>query len=1319
MALNIIQTINNVKREMREQKESSIAEKKRRIAEQAAQAGPEVIEGASVKLPTGDADVDVAKSIVTDLRGKNVDIESQAFENRTRSSISGLTRTEPTVREEQPEELDEITRIDETIRKQILAGKDPKEVLINEQQQRGTVLPDGTVDYSREAADAVITKELENQRLRAFQTTPESYDDWLGTGGVLSEKTIKNQLGLNANASADELTILGRTAINLNDTIAKLLPDNLNDLGNPSIIRLRNLLSSYDLIEVTTDNKVIPKAKFGNALAIQLIETFNDEIVKRDKSRQEDDFRAEFDRRQMSENGSAFDNTLSMGTAFNPDYTRGNLVRGLLNKLVINPNEDVQTGIVTGRGGSGDQVLSDTNKPESEVNLDAIMDQILWNIVGANGFLKPVTITDPDTGAIIDQQYKISKTGEEYFANTRGLLAKLQPDKREDVSYARPIIGQVIASKAREYRDRGPISIKSEFNKNLTKENRVKDKLGAIPLKIVKERLSYGEKLVRDIIIMNDNNTDVAGLANMPTKTIEKMVEDPAFKSEVPPGFLEAKRKQELNKRRMLLGQPIIPLNAQEEEVLQYTPIMKTEKEIVSSNRFYSMNPYADALGLDEDHWMESFNNAIGKAQADGETDPQRVVELATNQANAVMKSKAKDIVRDLEDAKRNIGKVFYNKYFHASSVGRYFVRQQVLNAMNSKFVRNIVGSAQPKAFDLSKKMSRKESDIFESWKYIIGKNLLESGQIIVPTNQMGWNAIVNRIDTIIEKGYNGSKVYKDWVDRGRELKKILADDTKTTADITKVIGPKDLKSFQKKQDEWGFKLQSYIDFYNYHEARKAKRLGTGNTKFTVEAQSSADGIQSGIAIQAMQNGDTDILKLVGAIYNTEENILPEGDIRDKFYETMVAMPEVAFTESKEKMAFWADFIKAIEASGNKAAIKKDLAKQPLMETSYGRSIKFNHAALIKFLGKHGEIYESAKNKNQASIYKGPDGDAIFLNDFNKLMALSLMNTLRFGHQKTLSNLGLSWSFLDMTGYYEGPFGTTQFVGSKEVVSTGNEIEINVNDPEIAKALGQESFTVKELKSIPTGSAMAGSGLSINVETGAFEQTPTTRFGQESANQFVVLPIQQIDAAVLGNTIDKVNDSATMLDNNGYPLFVFTVHDSITADANSMRQYHRGINAEFKSLNKEYKLQRALVNGFTDGLTRWNNSINNNKDYTLSSFKTGDMTDLNSHRSLHSFFLQMENSIKKEKSPEVSTREKLTGTTKFTKSNREKVIEEAKALGWAAEGGMVKGRNLKRLVQLAVDHMNVISELKQWEANAIKERRGMESILARLIYNYN
>jgi len=265
MALNIIQTINKVKREMREQKESSIAEKKRRIAEQAAQAGPEVIEGASVKLPTGDADVDVAKSIVTDIRGKNVDIESKAFETRVKDSAFGLTRTDPSVKEEQPEELDEITRIDETIRKAIASGQDPKEILINEQQQRGTVLPDGTVDYSREAADAVVTQELENQRLRAFQTTPESYDNWLGDGGVLSEETVRRQLGLNANASSDELSILGRTAIGLNDTIAKLLPSNLNDLGNPSVMRLRNLLASYDLIEITPDNKVIPKAKFGNA----------------------------------------------------------------------------------------------------------------------------------------------------------------------------------------------------------------------------------------------------------------------------------------------------------------------------------------------------------------------------------------------------------------------------------------------------------------------------------------------------------------------------------------------------------------------------------------------------------------------------------------------------------------------------------------------------------------------------------------------------------------------------------------------------------------------------------------------------------------------------------------------------------------------------------------------------------------------------------------------------------------------------------------------------------------------------------------------
>jgi len=66
----------------------------------------------------------------------------------------------------------------------------------------------------------------------------------------------------------------------------------------------------------------------------------------------------------------------------------------------------------------------------------------------------------------------------------------------------------------------------------------------------------------------------------------------------------------------------------------------------------------------------------------------------AQDQANKVMRMQARKIVRAMDDATANQGKVYYNKYMHASSVGRYFVRNTVLNYQTDKLVRNIVGSA-------------------------------------------------------------------------------------------------------------------------------------------------------------------------------------------------------------------------------------------------------------------------------------------------------------------------------------------------------------------------------------------------------------------------------------------------------------------------------------------------------------------------------------------------------------------------------------------------------------------------------------------------
>ena len=1378
----------NQKKSLREQAElrkESAAKARQNLGQ------PNVIEGASVELPVGD-NTNLVESVGIDARGKNLDTDTEKFGD-TALSNRRLVQTEPMITPDKPEKQDEIARIDQALKTAALNNQDPVDILIREQMKRGTVKTDGTVDFSREAAYDVVMEEINNAKARNAKTTPDSFS-W----DSLNPVSAGEALGLDAKSNKNSLKTLADNAKYINKAMNNTLPSVFEqNMDKPQIQRLANLLTSYGLLN-NVGGKITVAEKFGNALTLQLIETFNDEIARKDKFkdnqpvaeqeresmlldseillRAKDDanpnqykypkYREKFlgskasgkpdsevEAERITSPNDPFNLNpdlnvkvnktqknlgrefmfseakvagqdkktaramaradadlrylmVQIGTAFNPDYTRGTLAKGLLNKLVKNPNE-VAEGVIAGSGTSGDIALNDKNKPDDEVGLLSILDQMLWQIAKQQGFLDLIEEVDSVTGLPTEAFYVVSPKGEDFFVATRDIYAKVKKE-REGVAKARPIIGQVIASYDRE--SNRPISLKAMRDANVVKENRIKDKLGAMPYTVIEGRFNFLEKLVLEkkggVIILSDDGRPVK-LANMPTTTTTRQVidEEATLKAR-PLLYFQALDKDSRNKNIERSGAPIAikPLTPEEEQALQFKPIMKSISEETPSNRFFSNHEFASALGLDEQNWTEAFYGGMETAQANGITDEIDLQEYGERQANAVMRDKAGEIFRDYQEAATEINKVYYNKWMHASSVGRYFMRQQVLNAMNSKAVRNIVGSAMPRTFNFNKPMSTKrpaegvysESEIYESWRVIIGANLLGPRELTKykgqKTSSMNYDSILARTDMIMSKGMQ-DETYSNWVEKGRKLRTfVLRGNSAPLSELSKYLSPSDLKSFQKKSDEWGFKLQSYIDFANWHEAKKNK--GT----FQALAQTSADGIQSGLTIQALQNGDLDILKLVGLIYQDGDNILPEGDIRQRFWENIDGTAEIAFAHDKDKVSFWADFINEVNDADGKQSIIKDLAKQPLMETSYGRSIKFNHQAISKFLLEHGPLMQKVMDKNKTYYYnEGDTGHVAMVRDFNHMLGLGLLRTLDYGHQKTVSNVGLVWSWLDMNGFYEGPNGTYQFIGSRETVPTGNEIEIIDNESGIG------GYTIKEMTSRATGSAPSTPGITYNPETGAMEKKSQSRYGQEVSNQLVVLPIQQVDGAAMGNSIDKVNTKTVMDYNSGYPLFLFPVHDSITCDCNSLRQYHKTINDELISINKTWKKPRAIVNGLLDGLRKKESNLQNKQMYMLTSNQLG-IESMHTHRALHSFFLQIDNALKEGKNLEISTTAQLQGKTTKLASTREDLIRDARALGWKPEGGKVSGENLKKLIQLGIRYLKVIPELQNWEKANIYNR---------------
>jgi len=400
----------------------------------------------------------------------------------------------------------------------------------------------------------------------------------------------------------------------------------------------------------------------------------------------------------------------------------------------------------------------------------------------------------------------------------------------------------------------------------------------------------------------------------------------------------------------------------------------------------YSTRPYASTLNLNKARWQKAYNEAL-KTQ-----EPNQ----ALNQANLIMRQEARKILKIMNQGATKSGQVFYNKSFDADTVGRLFFRNTVLNTQDSKsLARMFVGNAVDVIINPSRD---KSSDTMESFMYITGRNLLDAeidlnGRDV---EDMGWTAIVEAS----KKAFNSGR-YDTWVKKGNKLKAMLTqlkeDPQANIAGF--IVNDTELgdlfKEFTKK-GEWGYRYQSYIDIANYDAALKSGK------SFKAQAQTQHDGKQNGIAIQAIQMGNMELLSRAGLIFKDENNVLPWGDVRELFGQRLYqgisyAVKQGGLTEAKK--AFWDSiFIGNNSKLGEKSPairreILKALSKQPLMEVSYGRFFLFNEETATDF------VYDNAELLDTSSYTGGNYNTNELINDLNLIIAGTVNGTLNFKHQ--------------------------------------------------------------------------------------------------------------------------------------------------------------------------------------------------------------------------------------------------------------------------------------------------------------------------------
>jgi len=708
---------------------------------------------------------------------------------------------------------------------------------------------------------------------------------------------------------------------------------------------------------------------------------------------------------------------------------------------------------------------------------------------------------------------------------------------------------------------------------------------------------------------------------------------------------------------------------------------------------FFSNNKWAKTLGLHEAKWLEAYSNAKKRFGEGREVDAQ-------DQANKVMRMQARKIIRTMNDATANQGKVYYNKYMHASSVGRYFVRNTVLNYQTDKLVRNIVGSAKKVLVNI-KSGDKITKQIMENWTYIIGKNLLDPDldNNYNPTNglrteDMGWNNIIDITKSIMSNP--NDPVYQTWLRQGQALRAAVKSGDMNTFNQATNAGRLHQSSL-KKNDNWGYKLQAFIDFANWHDA-KTKGLNS----LELKAQVQHDGKQNGIAIQALQNGDTDDMKRVGVIFGDEGNILSQGDIRDKFLDTAMKQIGIPFAHNPDKQNFWSEVLTEIYElpADQRSDMVKALSKVPLMETSYGMPARFHMETAQEFIDDAGKdiIAKVIARHENLSDYSRMDR----ISDLNNVIGQGL-TILNLQQQQLYKNAGKLWAMLGVVPELVGPLGTTIYMGTNEHFRTGRTIPIQTEE-------GIVNLEMTEARA--TGSAGKRTRMRVfDPETGKYRLADRSRFGQLVANQLPVLTVQQIDAAVMANTIMKVNDMARVRKEGA--AFVMPVHDAIITDATSVKAYHREINNQFKQVNMNYSISKAITDGLKAAMASMRAKAARNPGMKIA------VNYESEYRALHDHLVMLSQGLD-QLTAEFETTEGRKAVPKVNlRGPAQKLLDRAIKAGWRPEGGEISMQAYEGLISDIAAQKLIISDLEQRHKANESLKSKIWKLISKVIYQYN
>lgn len=439
----------------------------------------------------------------------------------------------------------------------------------------------------------------------------------------------------------------------------------------------------------------------------------------------------------------------------------------------------------------------------------------------------------------------------------------------------------------------------------------------------------------------------------------------------------------------------------------------------------------------------------------------------------------------------------------------------------------------------------------------------------------------VNMATNTIHPSEMASIVTPDFIYKAADIGKVLASipPTKTSAIAAISMDPTQLKTnltavqltvlndfiHGSTKKDWGYRLQSYLDAYNYVTAKEA------GLPFTPRALAEMDENSAGRTFLAYDTGDLDVLKRTGIMYGDSRtdsgltNTMPRGNPRYHFMGLMldVAIDKAFSKDDEAKAHAWATALGSVREDTNFA----DKAwKPPLLQTDYGVPVMYHAGSAKRILRKNPWLVFRL-----AEVYG--DDQVAMVRDLQMLIGFTLKEATSEWQQRLPKDMA---SILAMVGEGFSPEGFF-----KEHMSFGYMGEQDLHTSTIVGE-GEDALVVNHTKPVLD---LNKAGKPKLVETA--EGTDTFTPGPATAVRNQVGPAtgqyrESVFLILIANYLNGGKLPTKMIPIQG-------VHDNIIIPATHMPMIHYIANNVLLEKVLEWNLPKAFVADFNK---KWKHAMN-------------------------------------------------------------------------------------------------------------------------------